>query len=114
LWLFGWVDLGRAEVLVLLVLERDPSAELTLAGRSTVRLGPVNQFSRFDHQHRVVRRGDGLCELGGMVHIPMGRFGEADEIAGAVAFLASDDASFIIASTFLVDGGISGAYVTPL
>jgi NAD(P)-dependent dehydrogenase (short-subunit alcohol dehydrogenase family) len=49
-----------------------------------------------------------------MVHVPMGRFGEADEIAAAVAFLASDDASFITASTFLVDGGISGAYVTPL
>jgi NAD(P)-dependent dehydrogenase (short-subunit alcohol dehydrogenase family) len=49
-----------------------------------------------------------------MVHIPMGRFGEADEIAAAVAFLASDDASFITASAFLVDGGISGAYVTPL
>jgi NAD(P)-dependent dehydrogenase (short-subunit alcohol dehydrogenase family) len=49
-----------------------------------------------------------------MVHIPMGRFGEADEIAAAVAFLASDDALFITASTFLVDGGISGAYVTPL
>jgi NAD(P)-dependent dehydrogenase (short-subunit alcohol dehydrogenase family) len=49
-----------------------------------------------------------------MVHIPMGRFGEADEIAGAVAFLASDDASFITASSFLVDGGITAAYVTPL
>jgi NAD(P)-dependent dehydrogenase (short-subunit alcohol dehydrogenase family) len=49
-----------------------------------------------------------------MVHIPMGRFGEADEIAAAVAFLASDDASFITASTFLVDGGISAAYVTPV
>ena len=49
-----------------------------------------------------------------MVHIPMGRFGEADEIAAAVTFLASDDASFITASAFLVDGGISGAYVTPL
>jgi NAD(P)-dependent dehydrogenase (short-subunit alcohol dehydrogenase family) len=49
-----------------------------------------------------------------MVHIPMGRFGEADEIAAAVTFLASDDSSFITASTFLVDGGISGAYVTPL
>jgi NAD(P)-dependent dehydrogenase (short-subunit alcohol dehydrogenase family) len=49
-----------------------------------------------------------------MVHIPMGRFGEADEIAGAVTFLASDDASFITGSTFLVDGGISAAYVTPL
>ena len=49
-----------------------------------------------------------------LVHVPMGRFGEAEEIAGAVAFLASDDASFVTASTFLVDGGISGAYVTPL
>jgi NAD(P)-dependent dehydrogenase (short-subunit alcohol dehydrogenase family) len=49
-----------------------------------------------------------------LVHIPMGRFAEADEIAAAVAFLASDDSSFITASTFLVDGGISGAYVTPV
>ena len=49
-----------------------------------------------------------------LVHVPMGRFAEADEIAAAVAFLASDDASFITASTFLVDGGISAAYVTPL
>jgi NAD(P)-dependent dehydrogenase (short-subunit alcohol dehydrogenase family) len=49
-----------------------------------------------------------------LVHVPMGRFGEPDEIAGAVLFLASDDASFITANTFLVDGGISGAYVTPL
>ncbi|MDT4910109.1 MAG: hypothetical protein QOI69_3350, partial [Pseudonocardiales bacterium] len=48
-----------------------------------------------------------------LVHVPMGRFAEADEIAAAVTFLASDDASFITASTFLVDGGISGAYVTP-
>jgi NAD(P)-dependent dehydrogenase (short-subunit alcohol dehydrogenase family) len=49
-----------------------------------------------------------------LAHIPMGRFGEASEIAAAAAFLASDDSSFITASTFLVDGGISGAYVTPL
>jgi NAD(P)-dependent dehydrogenase (short-subunit alcohol dehydrogenase family) len=49
-----------------------------------------------------------------LVHIPIGRFAEPEEIAAAVAFLASDDSSFVTASTFLVDGGISGAYVTPL
>ena len=49
-----------------------------------------------------------------LVHVPMGRFGEPDEMASAVLFLASDESSFITASTFLVDGGISGAYVTPL
>jgi NAD(P)-dependent dehydrogenase (short-subunit alcohol dehydrogenase family) len=49
-----------------------------------------------------------------LVHIPIGRFADAREIAAAVAFLASDDSSFITASPFLVDGGISGAYVTPV
>jgi NAD(P)-dependent dehydrogenase (short-subunit alcohol dehydrogenase family) len=49
-----------------------------------------------------------------LVHIPMGRFAQPDEMAAAVAFLGSDDASFITASNFLVDGGITGAYVTPL
>jgi len=49
-----------------------------------------------------------------LVHVPMGRFGEPEEMANAVLFLASDESSFVTASTFLVDGGISGAYVTPL
>ncbi|HLK45540.1 MAG TPA: 3-oxoacyl-ACP reductase [Acidimicrobiales bacterium] len=49
-----------------------------------------------------------------LVHVPMGRFGEPEEIAAAACFLASDDASFITASTFLVDGGIHAAYTTPL
>jgi len=48
-----------------------------------------------------------------LVHVPMGRFGEPEEIAGAAVFLASEESSFVTASTFLVDGGISGAYVTP-
>ena len=49
-----------------------------------------------------------------LVHIPAGRFAEPSEIAAAVAFLASDDASFMTAAQFVVDGGITGAYVTPL
>ena len=48
-----------------------------------------------------------------IVHIPIGRFGESKEIAQAVAFLASDESSFITGSTFVVDGGITAAYVTP-
>jgi NAD(P)-dependent dehydrogenase (short-subunit alcohol dehydrogenase family) len=48
-----------------------------------------------------------------LIHVPMGRFAEAEEIARAALFLASDDSSYVTASTFLVDGGISGAYVTP-
>jgi NAD(P)-dependent dehydrogenase (short-subunit alcohol dehydrogenase family) len=49
-----------------------------------------------------------------LVHIPLGRFAEPEEIAAAVAFRASDDSSFITASQFLVDGGLTGAYVTPV
>jgi NAD(P)-dependent dehydrogenase (short-subunit alcohol dehydrogenase family) len=48
-----------------------------------------------------------------LVHIPMGRFAEPEEVAAAAVFLVSDDASFITASTFLVDGGAHAAYVTP-
>ncbi|MFJ6751001.1 MULTISPECIES: 3-oxoacyl-ACP reductase [unclassified Streptomyces] len=49
-----------------------------------------------------------------LVHVPVGRFAEPEEIAAAVAFLASDDSSFVNAAEFLVDGGIAGAYVTPV
>jgi len=71
--------------------------------------GPVNtpllQELFAKDQERAARR---------LVHVPMGRFGEPEEMANAVLFLASDESSFITASTFLVDGGISAAYVTPL
>ena len=48
-----------------------------------------------------------------LVHIPIGRFGQAKEIAQAVLFLASDESSFVTGATFTVDGGITAAYVTP-
>jgi NAD(P)-dependent dehydrogenase (short-subunit alcohol dehydrogenase family) len=48
-----------------------------------------------------------------LVHLPMGRFGEAEEIAKAALFLASDDSSYITGSEFMVDGGLTAAYVTP-
>jgi NAD(P)-dependent dehydrogenase (short-subunit alcohol dehydrogenase family) len=47
------------------------------------------------------------------VHIPMGRFGEAEEMARAALYLASDDSSYVTGTKFLVDGGITAAYVTP-
>jgi NAD(P)-dependent dehydrogenase (short-subunit alcohol dehydrogenase family) len=48
-----------------------------------------------------------------LVHLPMGRFAEAHEIAQGALFLASDESSYVTATTFLVDGGLTGAYVTP-
>ena len=48
-----------------------------------------------------------------LIHLPMGRFAEAREIAQGALFLASNESSYVTASTFLVDGGLSGAYVTP-
>jgi NAD(P)-dependent dehydrogenase (short-subunit alcohol dehydrogenase family) len=48
-----------------------------------------------------------------LVHVPMGRFGEPEELANAALFLASDESSFVTATTFLVDGGLSSAYLTP-
>jgi NAD(P)-dependent dehydrogenase (short-subunit alcohol dehydrogenase family) len=48
-----------------------------------------------------------------LVHVPLGRFARAEEIAAGALFLASDESSFVTASTFLVDGGLSGAYTTP-
>ncbi len=49
-----------------------------------------------------------------LVHVPMGRFARAEEIARGALFLASEDSSYMTASTFLIDGGLSGAYTTPL
>ena len=49
-----------------------------------------------------------------LVHVPIGRFARAEEIARAALFLASDDSTYVTATTFLVDGGITGAYTTPL
>ena len=48
-----------------------------------------------------------------LVHIPMGRFGEAKEMAKAALFLASDESSYTTGAEFVVDGGITSAYVTP-
>jgi len=49
-----------------------------------------------------------------MVHLPVGRFARVEEIAGGVLFLASDESTYVNATTFLIDGGLSGAYTTPL
>jgi NAD(P)-dependent dehydrogenase (short-subunit alcohol dehydrogenase family) len=93
-----------------LALSRELGVEL---GRRGVRVnalcpGPVNtpllQELFAKDPEKAARR---------LVHLPMGRFAEAREIAQGALFLASDDSSYVTASTFLVDGGLSGAYVTP-
>jgi NAD(P)-dependent dehydrogenase (short-subunit alcohol dehydrogenase family) len=94
-----------------LTMSRELGVQFARAGVRVNALcpGPVNtpllQELFAKDEERAARR---------LVHIPMGRFGEPEEMANAVLFLASDEASFITASTFLVDGGISSAYVTPL
>ena len=85
------------------------SSPARASGSTPCAPGPVNtpllQELFAKDEERAARR---------LVHVPMGRFGEPEEMANAVLFLASDESSFMTASTFLVDGGISGAYVTPL
>ena len=63
---------------------------------------------------RALRQGRSSRPSGASCTVPMGRFAEAREIAHAALFLASDDASYVNATTFLVDGGLSSAYTTPL
>ena len=60
-----------------------------------------------------VRQGPEEAAQRRLVHVPMGRFAEPREIANGALFLASDESSYVTAQTFLVDGGLSGAYVTP-
>jgi NAD(P)-dependent dehydrogenase (short-subunit alcohol dehydrogenase family) len=93
-----------------LALSRELGVEFARRGVRVNALcpGPVNtpllQDLYAKDQEQAARR---------LVHLPMGRFAEAREIAQGALFLASDDSSYVTASTFLVDGGLSGAYVTP-
>jgi NAD(P)-dependent dehydrogenase (short-subunit alcohol dehydrogenase family) len=93
-----------------LALSRELGVEFARRGVRVNALcpGPVNtpllQELFADDPEKAARR---------LVHLPMGRFAEAREIAHGALFLASDDSSYVTASTFLVDGGLSGAYVTP-
>jgi NAD(P)-dependent dehydrogenase (short-subunit alcohol dehydrogenase family) len=93
-----------------LALSRELGVEFARRGVRVNALcpGPVNtpllQELFASDRERAARR---------LVHLPMGRFAEAAEIANAALFLASEESSYITASTFLVDGGLSSAYTTP-
>jgi NAD(P)-dependent dehydrogenase (short-subunit alcohol dehydrogenase family) len=93
-----------------LALSRELGVEFARRGVRVNALcpGPVNtpllQELFADDPEKAARR---------LVHLPMGRFAEAREIAQGALFLASDESSYVTASTFLVDGGLSGAYLTP-
>jgi NAD(P)-dependent dehydrogenase (short-subunit alcohol dehydrogenase family) len=92
-----------------LALSRELGVEFARRGVRVNSLcpGPVNtpllQELYADDPEKAARR---------LLHLPMGRFAEAEEIARATLFLASDDSTYVNASTFLVDGGLSAAYVT--
>src|SRR5690349_12736997 len=93
-----------------LALSRELGVEFALRGARVNALcpGPVATPLLMD----LFASGEGQAARR-MVHVPMGRFAEAREISNAALFLASDESSYVTASTFLVDGGLSGAYVTP-
>ena len=69
-----------------------------------------NAFTQYGASQNTLSQ---LARARRLVHVPMGRLAEAHEIARAALFLASDDASYVNGTTFLVDGAITSAYVTP-
>ena len=92
-----------------LALSRELGVEF---GRRGVRVNALSGPGQHPPPPGAVRQGPEKAARR-LVHLPMGRFAEAREIAQGALFLASDDSSYVTASTFLVDGGLSGAYVTP-
>jgi len=81
-------------------------------GQSIARVGGVERVTgaqRFTADLKL----DGVLHVK-LVHLPVGRFAHAEEIAAGVLFLASDESTYVNATTFLIDGGLSGAYTTPL